>query len=107
VQESFLGVSLEPEATYKGSIMWLDGNSVACITLYDVPDLHCFIVTPAGQQISIGVKIDTKDIVCVACKGLDTNSLSMKELRKAQSGINGMLALSGRSKSSRNNRRFQ
>jgi len=55
---------------------------VACITLYDVPDLYCFVITPAGQQIPIGVKIDTEDVVCVACKGLDTNSLSMEELRK-------------------------
>lgn len=50
--------------------------------MYDVPDLYCFVITPAGQQIPIGVKIDTEDVVCVACKGLDTNSLSMEELRK-------------------------
>jgi len=80
---------------------------VACITLYDVPDLHCFIITPAGQQIPIGVKIDTEDVVCMAYKGLDTNSLSIKGLNNTQSDINGILALSGRSKSSRNNRRFQ
>ena len=62
---------------------------MACITLYDVPDLHCFIITPASQQISIGVKIDTEDVVCMACKGLDTDSLSMEELRGAQLDISG------------------
>lgn len=105
--ELFLGVSLEPEATCKRLIAQLDGTLMACITLYDVPDLHCFIITPTGQQISIGVEIDAEDVVCVAYEVLDTNPLSMEELRDAQLDINRMLALSGHSKSSRKNRRFQ
>lgn len=54
---------------------------MACTTLNNVPDLHCFVVTPTGQQISIGIEIDTEDVICVTCKGPDTNSLSMKGVR--------------------------